>query len=234
MKELKDILLVEDEPALGAVLLRYLKSHGYQVEWSPTAEDALNKFLDSNFRLLLIDVQLPEEDGFQLADKIKKISSTQPLLFLTAMSGKENRKRGLALGAFDYIEKPFEMDELMLKIQNILNFTTQKPIDSSSTEVIMLGNMSFHKSRLALLAANGEQKNMTVREAEILGFLIERKNRLVLKKEILLKFWGDTDYFNGKSLEVFISRIRKLLKEEPSIKIDSIYGAGYILITSEA
>lgn len=232
MKEQMDILLVEDELALGAVLSRYLQNQSLTVVWSTSAEDAFDKLLSTEFHLMIIDVQLPEEDGFQLADKVKKLLPTQPLLFLTALAGKENRTRGLALGAFDYIEKPFEMDELMLKIKNILNFTTQQPTTNSANDVISLGCMSFHKSRLALMAANGVQRNMTVREAEILGFLAERKDTLVLKKEILLKFWGDTDYFNGKSLEVFISRLRKLLKDEPTVKIDSIYGAGYILVTA--
>lgn len=233
MKEQKDILLVEDEPALGAVLSRYLHNQGFTVVWSTSAEDAFDKVLSIAFRVMIIDVQLPEEDGFLLAEKIKKLKPTQPFLFLTALAGKENRTRGLALGAFDYIEKPFEMDELMLKIHNILQFTLQKSVTTVTNDVIALGNMSFNKNRLALVTADGVPKSMTVREAEILGFLAERKNTLVLKKEILLKFWGDTDYFNGKSLEVFISRIRKLLKEEPTIRIDSIYGAGYILITAD-
>ncbi len=233
MKEQMDILLVEDEPALGAVLSRYLQNQGLTVVWSTSAEDAFDQALSQIFRLMIIDVQLPEEDGFQLADKVKKLLPIQPLLFLTALAGKENRKRGLSLGAFDYIEKPFEMDELMLKIRNILQFTSQKSITTAIDDVIALGSLSFHKNRLALLNADGVRRNMTVREAEILGFLAERKNTLVLKKEILLKFWGDTDYFNGKSLEVFISRLRKLLKDEPTIKIDSVYGAGYILVTAD-
>ncbi|MFD2743172.1 MULTISPECIES: response regulator transcription factor [Sphingobacterium] len=231
MKEQVDILLVEDEPALGIVLSRYLCNQGFTVIWSKSAEEAFDKTLSFLFRLMIIDVQLPKEDGFRMAARIKEMYAKQPFLFLTALAGKENRKRGLALGAFDYIEKPFEMDELMLKIQNILHFTSQASSQSPDDEMVVLGNMVFYKNRLALLDANGVQKNMTVREAEILAFLIERQNSLVLKKDILLKFWGDSDYFNGKSLEVFISRLRKLLKEESRIKIDSVYGAGYILVT---
>jgi len=228
MTECKDILLVEDEPDLGAVLKRFLSNKGYQTDWAVSAEAALDTFLNYHYRLILIDIQLPGENGFQLAQKIKSIAHAQPIFFLTAMGGKENRKKGLEIGAFDYIEKPFEMDELLLKIRNILKFTTYQDRQFDNQREIVLGQSKLYKDRLLLIAEDGQTQSLTVREAEILDYLIENKNQLVLKKDILLKFWGNTDYFNGKSLEVFISRIRKLLRAEQSIKIENVYGAGYI------
>lgn len=224
-----DILLIEDEPDLGALLTRYLQNKGFQVSWTQTVESALQEFAAASYRLVIIDIQLPDGDGFSLAQRIKADVPLQPMFFLTAVGGKENRKKGLEMGAFDYIEKPFEMDELMLKIVNVIRFSTVTGTTTQTKHNIYIGTILMDGERLLLTYPNGEKKSMTLRETQIILYLLERKNELVPKKDLLLQFWGNTDYFNGKSLEVFISRIRKLLSADPSIGIESIYGAGYIL-----
>lgn len=229
MDSMIDILLIEDEPDLGALLSLYLQNKGFRVSWKLTAESALQELAAISCRLVIIDVQLPDGDGFSVARRIKERVPLQPIFFLTALGGKENRKKGLELGAFDYIEKPFEMDELMLKIMNVIRFSATKDAVPSVKSSIRLGHIVVAPDRLLLTYPTGEKKSMTLREAEILTYLLEHKNELVLKKDLLLRFWGNTDYFNGKSLEVFISRIRKLLKVDPTVAIESIYGAGYIL-----
>ncbi|MHC8947484.1 response regulator transcription factor [Sphingobacterium hungaricum] len=226
----EDILLVEDEPDLGLVLAQYLRFKGIRVHWSPSAEMALEAYAAGSFRLVIIDVQLPEKNGFELAKEIQQLNKQQAFFFLTAHQQKESRMQGLELGAIDYIGKPFEMEELMLKIKNFLSIQTETIDPELVAEPIKLGNSTFVKNRMLLLTENGKQTKLTVRETDILDYLILHKNQLVLKKDILQRFWGDTDYFNGKSLEVFISRIRKLLLTEPHIHIDTVYGAGYILV----
>jgi len=225
-----DLLLVEDEPDLGLVLSQYLRFKGIPVSWSPSAEMALDAFKKNTFPLVVIDVQLPDMDGFELARQIRKINPGQAFFFLTALHDKVDRMRGLELGAIDYIAKPFDMEELILKIKNFLKIQQEVIVEPVSNEPIHIGSITFLKERMTLLFAGGKQTKLTVREAEILDILIRNKNQLVPKKDILLQLWGDTDYFNGKSLEVFISRIRKILSCEQQIRIDSVYGAGYIFV----
>lgn len=228
--KINDILLVEDEPDLGLVLAQYLRFKGIAVHWSPSAAMALDAYDAASFRLVIIDVQLPDWNGFELAKKIQQRNKHQAFFFLTAQQQKEDRMQGLELGAIDYIGKPFEMEELMLKIKNFLNIQADIQEPEVAAEPIKLGNSTFVKNRMLLLTENGKQTKLTVRETDILDYLIVHKNQLVLKKDILMRFWGDTDYFNGKSLEVFISRIRKLLLTEPHIRIETVYGAGYMLL----
>lgn len=228
-----DVLLVEDEPDLGLVLSQYLRFKGIPVSWSPSAEMALEVFKKNTFRLVVIDVQLPDMDGFQLARLINKVNPNQAFLFLTALQDKGDRMTGLELGAIDYIGKPFEMEEFVLKIKNFLKVKHGTTIEPMSDESIVIGSITFIKKRMTLALSNGKHCKLTLRETEILDMLLHNKNQLVLKKDLLMQFWGDTDYFNGKSLEVFISRIRKLLSYEKNIRIDSVYGAGYIFVYEE-
>lgn len=228
--DIGDILLVEDEPDLGLVLTQYLRFKGIDVHWCPSAEMALEEYKRKRFYLVIIDVQLPDMNGFELAAQIQKLTPQQPLVFLTAHQEKESRMQGLKLGAIDYIGKPFEMEELMLKITNFLSIWGDNASKERLSETIKLGESTFFRNRMLFLTGDGTPNKLTVREAEILDMLITYKNRLVYKKDILLRFWGDTDYFNGKSLEVFISRLRKRLSDEKNIRIDSVYGAGYILV----
>lgn len=228
-----DILLVEDEPDLGLVLSQYLRFKDLQVSWSPSAGMALEEFNRNAFQLVVIDIQLPDMNGFELARQIRKNNPAQAFIFLTALQEKDDRMTGLELGAIDYIGKPFDMEEFILKVKNFLKVRNDVAAETTTAEPIAIGKITFMKERMTLSLSSGQQNKLTVRETEILDLLIRNKNQLVLKKDILLQFWGDTDYFNGKSLEVFISRIRKLLKHEKNIRIDSVYGAGYLFVYEE-
>lgn len=228
-----DLLLVEDEPDLGLVLSQYLRFKGIPVSWSPSAEIALEFFMKKPYQLVIIDVQLPNMDGFELARQISKINPGQAFFFLTALNDKDDRMEGLELGAIDFISKPFDMEELILKIKNFMKTKVESVAEPVLNEPVHIGSITFLKERVTLIFSDGNQAKLTVREAEILDILIRNKNQLVPKKDILMQLWGDTDYFNGKSLEVFISRIRKILSGENHIRIDSVYGAGYIFVYDE-
>lgn len=224
-----DILLIEDEPDLGEVFSRYLRYKGFSVIWACTATAGLDAFRESIVNLMIIDVQLPDSNGFDLAQEILQLKAGQPIFFLTALNERNSRLKGLGLGAVDYIAKPFDMDEILLKIRNLLAVATAPIQDSSPHLVLRIGQLSLDMERYSLTDSQGKALKLTIREAELLRHLILHKNLLVNKKELLLLFWGNTDFFNGKSLEVFISRIRKLLQADKMLHIESIYGAGYIL-----
>ncbi|MFZ4863370.1 response regulator transcription factor [Sphingobacterium sp. Mn56C] len=227
-----DILLVEDEPDLGLVLSRYLRFKEISVVWSPSAEQALEECKSTAFKVVVIDVQLPHMDGFDLAKQLQRIKPNQAFFFLTAQQENKSKLLGLELGAIDYIGKPFEMEELVLKLKNVLKLQVEKPLEETVKEPLNIGNVVLYLDRLILELANGKQQKLTVREAEILEFFMRNKNLLLQKKDILQRFWGNTDYFSGKSLEVFVSRLRKMLQSADKIRIESVYGAGYIFVVS--
>ncbi|MND64601.1 Sensory transduction protein regX3 [compost metagenome] len=195
--------------------------------WECTAKGGLETLREYIAKLVIIDVQLPDGNGFDLAQEILRFRNGQPIFFLTALHERTSRLKGLSLGAVDYIAKPFDMDEILLKIRNLLTMVSAPEITSERT--LHIGQLSLDMERHSLSDNQGNAQKLTVREAELLRHLILNKNLLVNKKDLLLLFWGNTDFFNGKSLEVFISRIRKLLQLDNKLHIESIYGAGYIL-----
>ena len=201
--------------------------------WFKTATSALDYYganqLDN--KLVIVDVQLPDMNGFDLATEMVKINANQPFFFLTAHNEKQDRLRGLKLGAIDYISKPFEIEELVLRIGNIINkFSSNPKADShSKPDYITIGDISYQKDQLLVLMPDGKEISLTVRESEVLDRLAGNINHVVKKKDILLTLWGNDDYFNGKSLEVFISRLRRLFKSSEQVSIENVYGLGYIL-----
>lgn len=228
-----DIVIIEDEADLGNVISAYLKLRGFTVMWFKTATEALNSYRDGiqDYKLMIIDVQLPDIDGFDLSTEIMKINPSQAFLFLTAHNEKQDRLRGLKIGALDYISKPFEIDELVLRIGNIVNkFSIPAPTATTSAlGLLKIGDISYQKDQLFVLLPNETEVSLTVREAEILDYLSANINHVVKKKDLLLALWGSDDYFNGKSLEVFISRLRRLFKASEFVSIENVYGLGYIL-----
>ncbi len=228
VKSRLDILLIEDEPDLGAVFSRYLQYKGFHVQWESTLKGGWDAFQNCSVKLLIIDIQLPDGNGFDLAQKILQIKKGQPIFFLTALHERTSRLKGLTLGAVDYIAKPFDMDEILLKIRNLLAVAVPE-INAVSEIELVIGSLRLNMEQYSLTDGAGKTQKLTVREAELLRHLIHNKNLLVNKKDLLLQFWGNTDFFNGKSLEVFISRLRKLLQMDHTLHIESIYGAGYIL-----
>jgi DNA-binding response OmpR family regulator len=225
------ILLIEDEIDLGNVVRQYLEVMDFDVVWITNGRKALETFkaTPSAFDILLIDVSLPEMNGFDLANMVMKIDCNAAFLFLTARNEKSDRLYGLKIGADDYITKPFDIEELVLRIRNIIKrklsgFTQPPPLVSS---VLDMGNIKFHIDRMKLVV-NNKEITLTERESELLQYLINNANRVIKREEILMQLWGENDYFLGRSLDVFISRLRKHIGNSDQVSITNIYGVGYV------
>jgi DNA-binding response OmpR family regulator len=228
-----DIVIIEDETDLGNVVSAYLKLRGFSVIWYKTAGEALEYYLANELdnKLLIVDVQLPDMNGFDLAAEIVKINPNQPFFFLTAHNEKQDRLRGLKIGAIDYISKPFEIEELVLRIGNIIKkfSNNSSALIQTNLKYISIGDIRYQQQQLYVLMPDDKEISLTVREAEILNHLVSNMNQVVKKKDLLIDLWGNDDYFNGKSLEVFISRLRRLFKASDQVSIENVYGLGYIL-----
>jgi len=231
------LLFVEDEQDLGNVVKQYLEFMGFAVIWHTHAGKAYEDYKrDPTFNLLLIDIQLPDYDGFELAEKITQINTNQPFLFLTARNEKKDRIRGLKIGADDYINKPFDIDELVLRIKNIIRRNSSlvsASLDQQETVSRQaMGDLLFYKDLLKLTFPNKKTVTLTLREAQLLEYLHQHKNRILKREEILVHLWGENDYFLGRSLDVFISRLRKTLHHSKTVRIDNVYGVGFIFHVS--
>jgi len=203
------ILLIEDEADLGNVVKQYLEVMDFDVDWCRNGRDAFDKFADhsNRYNILLIDVGLPGMDGFTLASKIARNSHPPPFLFLTARSEKADRLNGLKIGADDYITKPFDIDELVLRIKNIIRrdrAPSSTPSSSPAAVGVEIGNLLFQKESLKLILDRHTEVMLTPREAELLDYLFSNANRVLKREEILKDLWGENDYFLGRSLDVFI------------------------------
>lgn len=226
------ILLVEDDPTLGYLLREYLTMNGFEISLTKTASEALN-LLDSHiFELAILDVMLPDKDGFELAKNIKSIHPTIPFLFLTARSLKVDVLKGFSIGAVDYLKKPIDEEELVVRIKALLSRIQTSSKTVTVEEISTLGRYRFHYKNQQL-AFNEEKISLTKREAELLHFLLSNKNNLCTHKEILSALWGKSDYFNKKSLNVFITHLRKYLQKDPAITIENVHKQGFILKIEE-
>lgn len=233
------ILLVEDEMDLGNVVRQYLEISEFEVDWVTNGMQAYERLRSSlvDYQIVLIDVSMPEMDGFQLGEKIVQLGLQVPFLFLTARNDKADRLFGLKLGADDYIIKPFDVDELVLRIRNIIKRNTGAIVASAGSvsvsatpadPFIRREDVVFHKDSLKLLIGNKKEIILTPREAELLDYLFRNENRILKREEILSQLWGENDYFLGRSLDVFISRLRKHLSHSDFISIDNVYGVGFV------
>lgn len=214
------ILLAEDDVDFAQVLKQYLELYQFEVHWVSDGELALSAFKNGDFNCCILDVMMPKMDGFTLAEKMIDYNPDVPFVFLTAKQLKEDKLRGLKLGADDYIVKPFEADELVLRIQNILKRSRKLSLNTSQTVEIAIGEFSFDTQRLELKNANTLQQ-LTEKEAALLLYLFENKNKLIKREDILLAVWNSDDFFSGRSMDVFISRLRKYFREDASIAIES-------------
>lgn len=220
---MKHLLLTEDDVDLGRLLKRFLEMSGYKVSWKEDGEQAL-EFLRSNMvSACIVDVMMPKMDGFTLAEHITELHPGLPFIFLTARGEKEDRLKGLGLGADDYIVKPFEVEELLLRLKNILRRT--EIIHSGEGADTAIGKYLLDQSRLQLKYGNSFVQ-LTKLDARILLYLYENRNKLITRKEILMAVWNTDDYFTGRSFDVFLSRLRKYLKEDNSITIRSVRNVG--------
>ena len=220
------ILLAEDDANLGFVIRDNLEQRGFLVDLCKDGIDSLKYFQTNEYNICILDVMMPKMDGFALASKIREENSQVPILFLTARSLKEDKLKGFMLGGDDYITKPFSIEELILRI-NV--FLKRSMADERKTkEIIAIGRYSFDHENLRLTHETTDKK-LTQMEADILGYLCKRQGEVVKRSEILKSIWGEDDYFSGRSLDVFISKLRKYLKEDENIKISNFHGVGFKL-----
>ncbi len=223
-----NILLVEDDPNLGSVLQEYLQIKGYHTTLKCDGEEGWNEFQNREYDLCVLDVMMPKKDGFELAAQIRTINHTVPIIFLTAKGMKDDKMEGFRIGADDYVTKPFSADELLCRIQAVLRRcqnTSALPVEEDQFSV---GDFSFDYQQ-RLLQIGKRQQPLTSKEADLLKMLCQHKNN-VLRREVALKqIWGNDSYFNGRSMDVFITKLRKYMKEDRSVEIVNIHGTGYKL-----
>lgn len=222
------ILLVEDDEALRFIIKDNLEQRNYNVEGAENGEVALELFRANNFDLIILDVMLPKVDGFRVAETIRETNDHVPIIFLTARSMTEDKIKGLTIGGDDYIPKPFSMEELLLKIKIFLKRSQSAPVDDFDlvSKKQSIGKFVFQPEDLTL-SFNGNPRNLTLKEAELIKFLAENQNKVLSRNEILENVWGSNDYFLGRSLDVFISRLRKYFKSDPNVKITNLHGIGF-------
>jgi DNA-binding response OmpR family regulator len=221
-----DLLLVEDDIDLQKVLAQYLELSGFRVYTAHHGKHGLEVFKQHHVDLCILDVMMPVMDGFMLAGEIRALDPFMPVVFLTAKNQKEDKLKGLKIGADDYITKPFEAEELVLRLHNILKRAGKEQVEQTKLGCLQI---HFHE----LLIDDGKQKyNLTPRESELLRYLIKNQNTLLRREQILEELWGQNDYFMGRSMDVFISRLRKYLQAEPSISLETKRGVGFLFKVS--
>lgn len=221
------ILLAEDDNNLGSLLKEYLVIKGYKADLYPDGNKAYKGFLKEHYNLCLLDVMMPEKDGFTLAKEIRQINSDIPIIFLTAKSLKQDVLEGFSIGADDYITKPFSMEELLFRIEAILRRTEQ--LQNKTQEVYQLGKYTFD-TRKQTLTIDQKVHKLTTKEAELLKLLCTNHNKVLERNFALRTIWFDDNYFNARSMDVYITKLRKYLKEDPSIEIINVHGKGFKLI----
>ena len=229
MSEPSKILLVEDDLSFGSVLKSYLEINDYTVEWIDDGKYALDAFRKDQFNLCILDVMLPNIDGFTIASEIRIINKTIPLIFLTAKKLKDDVLKGYGLGADDYITKPFDTDILLAKIKAIIS---RRAGMKSIKKEIRIGKYTFN-SKLRSLKSENEERKLSPKEAQLLELLAETPNALVSRETALKSIWGSDDYFTARSMDVYITKLRKYLSEDSNISIKNIHGAGFQMLIDE-
>jgi DNA-binding response OmpR family regulator len=225
------LLVVEDDPNLGDILKEYLEMKGYEPTLCRDGEEGWNKFKKDKYDLCLLDIMMPKKDGFTLAKEIKKVQEDLPVLFLTAKNQKDDIIEGLKIGADDYLTKPFSMEELLLRITAILR-RTQKSTEISALKTYSFGDFVLHYDEQYIEGPGGKHK-LTSKENELIRLLASEINKLVNRSHALKQIWGDDSYFNARSMDVYLSKIRKILKEDPKVQIITMHGEGFKLIVGE-
>lgn len=231
MAEKIKILLAEDDRNLGFVIKDNLETHQYLVDLFTDGESALQAFGKNDYDLCIFDVMLPRKDGFSLTQDIRKINQDIPIVFLTAKSLKEDRIKGFKIGGDDYITKPFSIEELILRLEVILK-RVNKQNRTTTQEMYEIGNYEFDFKNQQLML-NGKSQDMTIKEAELLRLFCQNLNQVVERNTILNLVWKDNSYFTGRSMDVFISRLRKYLSGDAAIEIVNIHSVGYKLIVKK-
>lgn len=219
------ILLAEDEPALGQIVKESLETRDFDVRLCPDGEIALEEYKANPPTILVLDVMMPKKDGFTLAKEIREQDDTIPIIFLTAKSQPADVVEGFSIGGNDYLKKPFSIEELIARINNLLN----RSLEQKNAQQLVIGKYTFDFPK-QLLHLDKETQNLTHREAHLLFHLVKNRNQVLDRSMILKKLWGDDDFFSGRSMDVFITKLRKKLKEDSNISIVNVRGYGYKLI----
>lgn len=224
-----NILLAEDDLNLGSLLKQYLLVKGYNIDLVIEGETAYKLFMKNTYDLCLLDVMMPKQDGFTLGKNIKRINSKMPIIYLTAKSLKSDVIKGFNLGADDYITKPFEMEELLARVEAVLRRTKRL---KNNTLKFNIGQFMFDSVKQELTTETKKHK-LTTKENNLLKILAENKNELVERNFILKEVWGDDSIFNARSMDVYITKLRKFLQTDTSIKIINVHSKGFKLVTSD-
>lgn len=228
MKSAK-IFLVEDDLSFGSVLKSYLELNDYQVDWVDDGKYAVEHFRKGSFDICILDVMLPHVDGFTIAGEIRKINTSVPIVFLTAKKLKEDVLKGYGSGGDDYITKPFDTDILLAKIRAIL---ARREFQTGTRDIYEIGKFVFN-AKLRTLTIGDEERKLSPKEAQLLELLAVNPNELISREMALKKIWGSDDYFTARSMDVYITKLRKFLSEDPRLNIKNIHGSGFQLIVSE-
>ncbi len=223
------ILLVEDDANLGYLLKNNFEQHGYSVTIGVDGKQGFKLFRQQEFHICILDVMLPLQDGFSLAGEIKNEDDKMPVIFLTSRSMEIDKIRGFHAGCDDYITKPFSMMELMLRINAVLKRSAKKEVKERPS-LYRIGKFTFDLPNRLLQFPDTEARLLSMKEAELLGLLCERPNELIHRQHMLNKVWGNDDYFVAKSMDVFITRLRKLLRSDSTLEIQNVYGTGFKLV----
>ncbi len=224
------ILLCEDDENLGMLLREYLQTKGYDADLQPDGEAGYKAFTRSKYDLCVLDVMMPKKDGFSLASDIRSTDSDIPIIFLTAKSMKEDILQGFKLGADDYLSKPFSMEELLYRIESIMRRVRGKRL--KDVVVYQIGKFTFDAQK-QMLTIDGNAQRLTTKESELLNLLAANANNILERNYALKTIWVDDNYFNARSMDVYITKLRKLLKADPDVSIINIHGKGYKLITPQ-
>ena len=223
------IFLVEDDLSFGSVLKSYLEINDFNVEWVDDGKYAVDHFRKGIFDICILDVMLPHVDGFTIANEIRLINNLIPIIFLTAKKMKEDILQGYGAGGDDYITKPFDTDILLAKLRAIL---ARHDFQNGTKDIYEIGKFIFN-SKLRTLTAGNDEKKLSPKEAQLLELLVINSNALISREMALKKIWGNDDYFTARSMDVYITKLRKFLSEDPRLNIKNIHGAGFHLIVSE-
>lgn len=231
MAENIKLLLVEDDPNFGAVLKDYLQINDYEVTHAIDGEDGLEKFKEDNYNLVILDVMMPKKDGFTLGKEIKDINSDTPIIFLTAKNMREDVLHGYKIGADDYITKPFDSEVLLYKIRAIVQRNTVMD-EKFQHDDFEIGNFTFN-AKLRQLNIQGNEYKLSPKENELLRMLCVYKNDLMPREIALNRIWNEDNYFTSRSMDVYIAKLRKYLKDDPDVEIANIHGEGFRLVVDE-
>ena len=223
------VLVVEDDPNLGKILMDYLSAKDYMVNLAVDGEQGLEKFVNGNYDILILDIMMPKKDGFSLAQDIRKVDKLIPIIFLTAKSQKENIIKAFKLGADDYLTKPFSIDELLARMIAVMKRIPKKK-EKKLEEKFDFGNFKFMRNQNLLIDNKGKEHQLTTKENELLKLFCLNLNKRVDRNSALIKIWGDDSYYNARSMDVYIAKLRKYLNSDSKVQIKTIHGHGFKLL----